>query len=205
MCRVDGDRPSYLLLLLIKKLQHNFPKMRGGGQRLFGIFPKIHLFWKPDPSLSVSSSAHYSSWPLSTTPVHCKAIQRFIYDSKGLIPSYAPFQIRICFYSYVVCKYLFKGIFEHQHALPTLTIPTPPRSPFIRKLFMLSHLMLLRGLQRQKHRVIIPHIVSPAFDVLFRTGGRGSTVIYQRLGTQSVQGRCRLVVVAAKKQGMIYF
>ena len=64
---------------------------------------------------------------------------------------------------------------------------------------MLSHLMVLQGLQRQKHRVIIPHIVSPAFDVLFRTGGRGSTVIYQRLGTQSVQGSCRLVVVAAKE------
>ena len=28
-----------------KKLQYNFPKMRGGGQRLFGIFPKIHLIW----------------------------------------------------------------------------------------------------------------------------------------------------------------
>ena len=64
---------------------------------------------------------------------------------------------------------------------------------------MLSHLMLLQGLQRQKHRVIIPHIVSPDFDVLFRTGGRGSTVIYQRLGTQSVQESCRLVVVAAKE------
>ena len=30
-----------------KKLQHNFPKMRGGGgQRPFGTFPKIHPFWK---------------------------------------------------------------------------------------------------------------------------------------------------------------
>ena len=29
-----------------KKLQFDFPKMRGGGdQRPFGIFPKIHPFW----------------------------------------------------------------------------------------------------------------------------------------------------------------
>ena len=28
-----------------KKMQHNFPKMRGGGQRPFGTFPKIHPFW----------------------------------------------------------------------------------------------------------------------------------------------------------------
>ena len=26
-------------------LQYDFPKMRGGGQRSFGIFPKIHPFW----------------------------------------------------------------------------------------------------------------------------------------------------------------
>ena len=179
-----------------------FSENEGRGQRPFGIFLKIHLFWKPYPSLSVSSSAHYPSWPLATTPLvfiamqsRCSFIRQQGFNSQ-LCP---PFQIRISLYSHVVCKYLFKGIFEHQHALPTLTIPTPPRSPFIRKLFMLSHLMLLRGLQRQKHRVIIPHIVSPAFDVLFRTGGRGSTVIYQRLGTQSVQGSCRLVVVAVKE------
>ena len=35
-----------------KKLQHNFPKMRGGGQRPFGTFPKIHPFWKGSASLS---------------------------------------------------------------------------------------------------------------------------------------------------------
>ena len=29
-----------------KNLQHSFPKMRGGGQRPFGTFPKIHPFWK---------------------------------------------------------------------------------------------------------------------------------------------------------------
>ena len=29
-----------------KNLEHDFPKMRGGGgQRPFGIFPKIHPFW----------------------------------------------------------------------------------------------------------------------------------------------------------------
>ena len=35
------------------KLQHNFPKMRGGagGQRPFGTFPKIHPFWKGNVSL----------------------------------------------------------------------------------------------------------------------------------------------------------
>ena len=35
-----------------KKLQHDFPKMRGGRQRLFGTFPKIHPFWRHYPSLS---------------------------------------------------------------------------------------------------------------------------------------------------------
>ena len=34
-----------------KKLQHNFPKMSGGGQRPFGTFPKIHPFWKGNASL----------------------------------------------------------------------------------------------------------------------------------------------------------
>ena len=28
-----------------KKMQHNFPKMMGGGRRPFGIFPKIHPIW----------------------------------------------------------------------------------------------------------------------------------------------------------------
>ena len=36
---------------ITKKLQHNFPKMRGGGQRQVAIFPKIHLIWLRDPSL----------------------------------------------------------------------------------------------------------------------------------------------------------
>ena len=35
-----------------KNLQHKFPKMRGGGQRPFGTFPKIHPFWKGSASLS---------------------------------------------------------------------------------------------------------------------------------------------------------
>ena len=35
-----------------KKLQFDFPKMRGGGdQRPFGIFPKIRPFWYRHPSL----------------------------------------------------------------------------------------------------------------------------------------------------------
>ena len=35
-----------------KRLQHDFPKMRGEGQRPFGTFPKIHPFWKGKASLS---------------------------------------------------------------------------------------------------------------------------------------------------------
>ena len=42
-------------------------------------------------------------------------------------------------------------------------------------------------------------MLTPSLIVLFRTGGRGPTIIYQRLGTQLVQGSCRLVVVAAKE------
>ena len=34
-----------------KKAQHDFPKMRGGDQRPFGTFPKIHHFWRCHPSL----------------------------------------------------------------------------------------------------------------------------------------------------------
>ena len=35
-----------------KKAQHDFPKMRGGGdQRPFGTFPKFHHFWRCHPSL----------------------------------------------------------------------------------------------------------------------------------------------------------
>ena len=34
-----------------KNLQHNFLKMRGGGQRPFGTFPKIHPFWRRSASL----------------------------------------------------------------------------------------------------------------------------------------------------------
>ena len=30
---------------LLQNFQHNFPKMRGGGQRPFGTFLKIHPFW----------------------------------------------------------------------------------------------------------------------------------------------------------------
>ena len=33
--------------------QHDFPKMRGGGQQPFGTFPKIHPFWEGDASLRI--------------------------------------------------------------------------------------------------------------------------------------------------------
>ena len=35
-----------------KNPQHDFPKMRGGGQRPFGTFAKIHPFWKGQASLT---------------------------------------------------------------------------------------------------------------------------------------------------------
>ena len=34
-----------------KNPQHDFPKMRGGGQQPFGTFPKIHPFWWGQASL----------------------------------------------------------------------------------------------------------------------------------------------------------
>ena len=37
--------------ILSRNPQYNFPKMRGGGQRPFGTFPKIHPFWSARPSL----------------------------------------------------------------------------------------------------------------------------------------------------------
>ena len=37
-----------------KKLHYDFPKMRGGGQRPFGFFPKIHPIWRRDPSLIIT-------------------------------------------------------------------------------------------------------------------------------------------------------
>ena len=40
----------------LKNLQYNFPKMRGGGQRLFGTFPKIHPIWKCGASLRDANS-----------------------------------------------------------------------------------------------------------------------------------------------------
>ena len=42
----------YSTISIIKKLQHNFSKMSGGGGRgSFGIFPKIHPIWRSYPSL----------------------------------------------------------------------------------------------------------------------------------------------------------
>ena len=40
-----------------KKAQHDFPKMRGGDQRPFGTFPKIHHFWRCHPSLIFITSS----------------------------------------------------------------------------------------------------------------------------------------------------
>ena len=39
--------------ILSRNPQHDFPKMRGGGQRPFGTFPKFHPFWCAHPSLMI--------------------------------------------------------------------------------------------------------------------------------------------------------
>ena len=44
--------------ILSQNPQYDFPKMRGGGQRPFGTFPKIHPFWWGHPSLSTSDALH---------------------------------------------------------------------------------------------------------------------------------------------------
>ena len=55
MC--SSSHNSVVVMQLIKDLQYDFPKMRGGGgQRLFGIFQKIHPFCYYHPSLSSVSS-----------------------------------------------------------------------------------------------------------------------------------------------------
>ena len=36
---------------MFKNPQYDFPKMRGGGQRPFGTFPKSHPFWEGEASL----------------------------------------------------------------------------------------------------------------------------------------------------------
>ena len=43
--------------ILSRKAQCNFPKMRGGGQKPFGTFPKIHPFWWFPYSLMVLARA----------------------------------------------------------------------------------------------------------------------------------------------------
>ena len=44
--RIKEDLDIYATISVIKKLQHNFLKMRGGGgRRPFGIFQKIHPIW----------------------------------------------------------------------------------------------------------------------------------------------------------------
>ena len=44
-----------------KKAQHDFPKMRGGDQRPFGTFPKIHQFWRHHPSLMAPICHHHQT------------------------------------------------------------------------------------------------------------------------------------------------
>ena len=44
----------------LKNLQYNFPKMRGGGQRLFGTFSKTHPFWWRHPFLTLENKI--ASW-----------------------------------------------------------------------------------------------------------------------------------------------
>ena len=50
-CKIWTFKQVYVTMKLIqsvarlKNLQYNFPKMRGGSQRPFGTFPKIHPFW----------------------------------------------------------------------------------------------------------------------------------------------------------------
>ena len=54
------------LYSFLKNLQHDFPKMRGGGgQRPFGTFPKIHPFWYGEASLTllhVHTPLHVGTW-----------------------------------------------------------------------------------------------------------------------------------------------
>ena len=82
----------YATISIIKKLQHNFPKMRGGGQRPFGIFPKNNPIWYRDHSLrpvlsacpTVSMilkkwvSAGYIAWVTSSTWAAPLARERWV-------------------------------------------------------------------------------------------------------------------------------
>ena len=51
-----------------KKMQYDFPKMKGwggaggGGQRPLGIFPKIHPFWHRHPSLTQAIDGGHSAY-----------------------------------------------------------------------------------------------------------------------------------------------
>ena len=45
----------YSTISVIKKLQHNFLKMRWGGRRSYEFFPKIHPIWRSHPSLKIKS------------------------------------------------------------------------------------------------------------------------------------------------------
>ena len=63
-----------------KKAQHDFPKMRGGGQRPFGTFPKIHPFWLGHPSLRTFREGY--QWEKNTL------YQRFSFQIKSFFRSY---------------------------------------------------------------------------------------------------------------------
>ena len=52
-----------------KKLQYDFPKMRGGGQRPFGNSPKIHAFWYCHLSLSTEDALRIPLITISSNPI----------------------------------------------------------------------------------------------------------------------------------------
>ena len=59
----------YATTSVIKKLQYNFPQMRGGGRGPFGIFQKIHPIWRSHPSLRYQvDSKKESRLPLPNIP-----------------------------------------------------------------------------------------------------------------------------------------
>ena len=68
-----------------KKAQHDFPKMRGGDQRPFGTFPKIHPFWKRRPSLSVEKNK-------SAIAFQVRGVYRIFFGfSSDFVPTFVEF------------------------------------------------------------------------------------------------------------------
>ena len=77
-----------------KKLQHNFPKMRGGGQRPFGTFPKIHPLWKGSASLMPVYTVHlYLSLSFLCLHSACVFTCDFVHVCENL--TYAIFTVRL--------------------------------------------------------------------------------------------------------------